>query len=498
MEVKYKMKEIIRDAISTSVEENVTYIKSLLVDNSDYVFRQFDAGQWKAAIIYIDGMSDKVLLNDYVMESLMRFSEMDEVNYVSEIADKVLTLTDFRKVDKMKDAVNASLAGEALLILEGLDYIYVVASRAWPARGVGEPSSETVIRGARDGFTDTIRFNTALVRRRIRDTRLRIKATQVGARSKTDVAIIYIDDIAKKDLVQDVENRINKIDIDAILDSAYIEQLIEDNKYSPFPQIQSTERPDVVSAALYEGRVAILVDNSPFALIVPATLPCFFQSPDDYYQKWMHASGIRILRTLALIMALVIPALYVAVSTFHTSIIPAKLAYSIAASRAGVPFPAFIEALIMEISVALLVEAVIRLPKPIASTIGIVGGLVVGQAAVSAGIVSPIMMIVLGLTSMTTFLTPNYSVVLALRMARIILILMASGLGIFGIVIGMLLLLIHLIRLESFGTPYLAPFVNTHKSDLKDMFLRYPFQFFKDRPKYLRPNDKIRQKVSEE
>ena len=492
------MKEIIRDAISTSVEENVTYIKSLLVDNSDYVFRQFDAGQWKAAIIYIDGMSDKVLLNDYVMESLMRFSEMDEVNYVSEIADKVLTLTDFRKVDKMKDAVNASLAGEALLILEGLDYIYVVASRAWPARGVGEPSSETVIRGARDGFTDTIRFNTALVRRRIRDTRLRIKATQVGARSKTDVAIIYIDDIAKKDLVQDVENRINKIDIDAILDSAYIEQLIEDNKYSPFPQIQSTERPDVVSAALYEGRVAILVDNSPFALIVPATLPCFFQSPDDYYQKWMHASGIRILRTLALIMALVIPALYVAVSTFHTSIIPAKLAYSIAASRAGVPFPAFIEALIMEISVALLVEAVIRLPKPIASTIGIVGGLVVGQAAVSAGIVSPIMMIVLGLTSMTTFLTPNYSVVLALRMARIILILMASGLGIFGIVIGMLLLLIHLIRLESFGTPYLAPFVNTHKSDLKDMFLRYPFQFFKDRPKYLRPNDKIRQKVSEE
>lgn len=492
------MKEIIRDTISTSVEENVTYIKNLLVDNSDYVFRQFDAGEWKAAIIYIDGMSDKVLLNDYVMESLMRFSEIYEVNDVSEIANKVLTLTDFRKVDKMKDAVNASLAGEALLILEGLDYIYVVASRAWPARGVGEPSSETVIRGARDGFTDTIRFNTALVRRRIRDTRLRIKATQVGARSKTDVAIIYIDDIAKKDLVQDVENRINKIDIDAILDSAYIEQLIEDNKYSPFPQIQSTERPDVVSAALYEGRVAILADNSPFALIVPATLPCFFQSPDDYYQKWMHASGIRILRTLALIMALIIPALYVAVSTFQTSIIPAKLAYSIAASRAGVPFPAFIEALIMEISVALLVEAVIRLPKPIASTIGIVGGLVVGQAAVSAGIVSPIMMIVLGLTSMTTFLTPNYSVVLALRMARIILILMASGLGIFGIVIGMLLLLIHLIRLESFGTPYLAPFVNTHKSDFKDMFLRYPFQFFKDRPKYLRPNDKIRQKVSEE
>lgn len=492
------MKEIIRDIISTSVEENMTYIKSLLVDNSDYVFRQFDAGEWKAAVIYIDGMSDKTLLNDYVMESLMKFSEMDEIGEVSEIANKVLTLTDFRKVDKMKDAVNASLAGEALLILEGLDYIYVIASRSWPSRGVGEASSETVIRGSRDGFTDTIRFNTALVRRRIRDTRLRIKATQVGIRSKTDVAMLYIDDIAKKDLVQDVESRISKIDIDAILDSSYIEQLIEDNKYSPFPQIQSTERPDVVSAALYEGRVAILVDNSPFALIVPATLPCFFQSPDDYYQKWIHASSIRILRTIALILALIIPAFYVAVSTFQTSIIPAKLAYSIAASRAGVPFPAFIEALIMEVSVALLVEAVIRLPKPIASTIGIVGGLVVGQAAVSAGIVSPIMMMVLGLTSMTTFLTPNYAIVLSFRLIRIILILMAAGLGVFGIVIGMLILLVHLIRLESFGTAYLEPFVNTHGSDFKDMILRYPLQFFKNRPKFLRPNDKVRQNVSEE
>lgn len=498
MEVIYKMKEIIRDYISISVEDNVKYIKSLLVDNSDYVFREFDAGKWRAAVIYIDGMSDKVLLNDYVMESLMKFSEIHEVKEVSEIADRVLTLTDFRKVNTMKDAVNASLAGEALLILEGLDYIYVVASRSWPARGVGEPSSETVIRGARDGFTDTIRFNTALVRRRIRDTRLRIKATQVGTRSKTDVAIIYIDDIAEQSLVKDVEGRINDIDIDAILDSSYIEQLIEENQHSLFPQVQSTERPDVVSAALYEGRVAILVDNSPFALIVPATLPCFFQSPDDYYQKWMHASSIRLLRTLALLLALIVPAFYVAVSTFQTSIIPAKLAYSIAASRAGVPFPAFIEALIMEISVALLVEAIIRLPKPISSTIGIVGGLVVGQAAVSAGIVSPIMMMVLGLTSMTTFLTPNYAIVLSFRLIRIILIVMAAQLGIFGIVIGMILLLVHLVRLESFGTPYLEPFVNTHKSDFKDMFLRYPFQFFKDRPKFLKPNDKIRQKISEE
>ncbi|WBW98462.1 spore germination protein [Oceanirhabdus sp. W0125-5] len=487
------MKEELRDDISFELDENLKYIKDTLVDNYDFVYREFYADKWKVALIYIDGMSDKVVLNDYVMEPLM-LAYRNKLEHQGELISKVLSLTDLRPVDKLKDGINASLAGECLLLIDGMDKIYVLATRAWPARGVSEPSGETVIRGAREGFTETIRFNTALVRRRIRDTRYRAKPKMIGTRSKTDIAILYIEDIADKELVTEVEKRLDEIEIDAIQDSGYIEQMIEDNKLSPFPQVQSTERPDVVASAIYEGRVAILVDNSPFALIVPGTLPALFQSPDDYNQRWMHSSLIRLLRVFAMIAALVAPALYIATTAFHTNILPTKLAYSIAASREGVPFPAFVEALIMEISMALLIEAMLKLPKAIGSTIGVVGGLVVGQAAVSAGIVSPIMIIIVGLTAITTFLTPNHGVVLAFRGIRIVLIILASVLGLYGIAIGMIIVLIHLLKLTSFGTPYLAPFVYPARSELKDMIMKYPLRSFIKRPAFLHPNDKIRQK----
>ncbi|MCM1990048.1 spore germination protein [Oceanirhabdus seepicola] len=487
------MREQLRDEINHELDENLKYIKDTLVDNYDFVYREFYADKWKVALVYIDGMSDKVVLNDYVMEPLM-LAYRHKIETQGELISKVLALTDLRPVDKLKDGINAALAGECLMLIDGMDKVYVLATRAWPARGVSEPSGETVVRGSREGFTETIRFNTALVRRRIRDTRYRAKPKMIGTRSKTDIAILYIEDIADKNLVIEVEKRLDEIQIDAIQDSGYIEQMIEDNKLSPFPQVQSTERPDVVAAAIYEGRVAILVDNSPFALIVPGSLPALFQSPDDYNQRWMHSSLIRILRVFAMIAALTAPALYIATTAFHTNILPTKLAYSIAASREGVPFPAFVEALIMEISMALLIEAILKLPKAIGSTIGIVGGLVVGQAAVSAGIVSPIMIIIVGLTAVTTFLTPNYGVVSAFRAIRIILIILASVLGLYGVAMGMIYVIIHLLKLTSFGTPYLAPFANPTRSELKDMIMRYPLKSFIKRPSFLNPNDKIRQK----
>lgn len=486
------MREIIKDFISENTDENMNYIRDLLVDNSDFVFREFYIHKWKAALVYVDGMSDKILLDDYVLEPLMNYRI--KVNTPDEIVEKILAVSDLRKVDKLSDGIDAALSGDCLFLIEGLNYAYVLATRAWPARGVSEPAGETVARGSREGFTETIRFNTALVRRRIRDTRYRAKATTVGVRSKTDVVIMYIDDIVNKEILQEVEKRIDSINIDAIMDSGYIEQFIEDDNLSPFPQVQSTERPDVVAASLFEGRVAILVDNSPFALIVPATLPTLFQSADDYYQRWMHSSLVRILRLVAIVIALIMPALYVATTSFHTSIIPTRLAFSIAASREGVPFPAFVEAIIMELSMALLMEAIVRLPKPIGATIGIVGGLIVGQAAVSAGIVSPIMISIVGITAITTFLTPNYGVVSALRLVRFLLIIASAVIGLYGIMMGLIVLLIHLIRLKSFGVPYLSPFANPSKNDFKDMIIRYPINKMKERPNYLKTEDKIRQK----
>jgi spore germination protein len=485
------LKEIIRDLITPNVEDNISYIKELFKDNSDIVYRDFNIGNWKGALTYIDGMADKTLLSDFILKSAML--QGDKVDNVMQIKDNILTITDIKEKLKLSEGVNAMLTGDTLMFVEGIPAVFVIASRAFPSRGVSEPAGETVIRGGRDGFTEVIRFNTALIRRRIRDTRLKFKSNPVGVRSKTDVAICYIEDIVNKDVLAEVESRIEKINIDAVLDSGYIEQFIEDDKWSPFPQLQSTERPDVVAAALYEGKVAILVDNSPFAIIAPATLPGLFQTPDDYYQRWLNSSMLRIIRLFAILTALILPSIYVAVTSFHTSVIPTKLAYSIAASREGVPFPAFVETLIMEIALAFLIEAVVRLPKAIGSTIGIVGGLIVGQAAVSAGIVSPIMIIIVSVTAISSFITPNYEVSSAFRLARVLLIICATVVGLYGVALGLIFILIHLVKLKSFGIPYLSPMVHPHKQDMKDLFIRAPFTSLKTRPEFMEPEDKIRQ-----
>lgn len=486
------MKEIIKDNISLNVDENMEYVKKLFEGNSDVVFREFYIGKYKAGLIYIDGMGDKLLLDNFVLESLMLDGKY--VVDLKDIKDRILTVSDIKENDKLSNGINAVLSGDTIMLIDGINSCYVIATRSFPTRGISEPSQETVVRGGREGFSEVVRFNTALIRRRIRDTRLKLEPMSLGVRSKTDCIITYIDDIVNKEVLEELKRRMDSIDIDAVLDSGYVEQLIEDNILSPFPQIQSTERPDVVAAALYEGRVAVLVDNSPIALIVPATLPNLFQSPDDYYQRWISASIVRMLRLLAIFISIITPSLYVAVTSFHTAIIPTKLAYSIAASREGVPFPAFVEALIMEVSLALLTEATIRLPKPIGSTIGIVGGLIIGQAAVSAGIVSPIMIIVVSLTVIATYVTPNYQASNAIRIIRLFTIVASAIIGLYGIMLVLIITLIHMVRLKSFGMPYLAPVVNTSKGDLKDLLLRFPLKDMKERPQYMNTGDKIRQK----
>ncbi|WP_446898282.1 spore germination protein [Clostridium sp. LBM24168] len=485
------MKEVIENYVSPEIDENMMYVQNLFKDNSDMVFREFYINNIKASIVYIDGMVDKIMIND-----LMR-GIMTRAHYVkaeSEIKDRIMSVSDIKELDDLEKGINLMLSGDTIMFIDGMRNLYVIATRFWPARGVSEPSSETVIRGSRDGFTETIRFNTALVRRRIRDSRLKIISNPIGVRSKTDMAIVYIEDIVNKTVLEELKERLNEIKIDAILDSGYIEQLIEDNKWSLFPQIQSTERPDVVASAVYEGRIAILVDNSPSAIIVPTIMANLFQSPDDYYQRWIYSSAIRIIRFLSIIISLIMPALYVAVTSFHTGIIPTKLAYFIAASREGVPFPAFVEAMIMEVSFSLLLESTARLPKAIGATTGIVGGLIIGQAAVQAGIVSPIMIIIVSVTAITSFTTPNYEINSAFRLIRFLLIIASAIAGFYGIMIGLILTLIHLIRLKSFGISYLSPMVNENLNDFKDMYLRFPIKSLKRRPKYMKTQDKVRQK----
>ena len=496
----------IKTHIYENIDCNISAIKSTFMNCDDMVYRDFKVGGIDGVnmfLFYIDGLVDKVLIDNFVMTPLMINTRIVKPD-LNEIKDRLseatkdsgLTVSDFKEFENIEEAITFVLSGETALFIDGYNKVIIIATKLWPARSIGDPASETVIRGSRDGFSETMRFNTALVRRRIRDPRFKVIQKQIGVRSKTDVAIVYIEDILDNRILDELFVRLDKIDIDVILDSGGIEQFIEENKYTPFPQTQVTERPDVVAAAVYEGRIGIIVDNSPYALIVPTTITAFFQSPDDYNSRTIIGTFTRLIRLIAGIVALLGPALFIAITTFHPGIIPISLALSIAALREGVPFPAFVEASVMELTFELLREAGVRLPRPIGPTVGIVGGLVIGQAAVSANIVSPIMVIVVAITAISSFANPNYEISSALRLTRFLFMMAAAVYGLYGITLTGIAILIHLVNLKSFNIPYLAPISPFYIEDMKDTIYRASWTNMKKRPRHYGPKDITRQKNS--
>ncbi|SES94585.1 spore germination protein [Natronincola peptidivorans] len=470
-----------------SLEKNLKLFKEeLLKDCDDVVYREFTVGKndaYKAAVVWIDGLVDKALINNFVMESMMIDARLVEPkpsalkdNLVDLLKNKTLAVSEIGEVDTIEDALVNVFSGETALLIDGYEKIIIVNSRGWESRGISEPETEAVIRGPRDGFTETMRFNTSLIRRRIRDHRLKVKNYRVGKRSQTDIAVMYMEDIANKKLLQELDIRLNNVDVDAILDSGQLEEFIEDKWLSLFPQIQNTERPDTAASAIFHGRVVLVVDNTPFSLIVPTTFNTLMQSAEDYYERWDIATAIRALRYFCILIALYAPALYVGITSFHPQMIPTDLALALAATRRSVPFPAIVEALIMEVTIEILREAGVRLPGAIGSTIGIVGGLVIGQAAVEAGIVGPLMVIVVAITAIASFAIPNYNLAISLRLIRFGLLFAAAAFGLYGIMLATLIILIHLCSLKSFGIPYLSPFIAfvQDASDLKDTMVRVP------------------------
>lgn len=491
-------------SIPKDIDETIKTFKKIFENCDDLIFREFNVGdeqQYKFAAICIDGLSDKMLVDNFVLESLMLdarkvrpTSEMVR-NRLFELAKNgTIATTEIKESDNLTEAVDAILSADTVVVLDGYDKAIIIGTKLWPARGPEEPKAEGVIRGPSDGFTETLRFNTALVRRRIRDTRFKVRQKQLGVRSKTDIAVMYIDDIVNKDTLKEVYERLDQINIDGILESGYIEQLIEDNIFSPFPQIQATERPDAVAGAILSGRIGIIVDNSPFVLIVPTTLIQLFISVEDYYQRWVVSTFVRLTRVVAGTISLVLPALYIAITSYQPDVIPTRFALAISGSREGVPFPAFVEAFIMEITLELLREAGVRLPDPLGSTIGIVGGIVIGQAAVTAKIVSPIMVIIVSLTAISSFIIPNYGVTTGFRLLRFALMIFATAFGLYGVMIGIILTLVHLVNLKSFGVPYLAPFVSVSANDFKDSVVRMPIKTLVYRPEFLHINNRKRMK----
>ncbi|MDK2917785.1 MAG: spore germination protein [Candidatus Petromonas sp.] len=490
--------------ITKSLDQNLGKVKEILNNCDDVIYREFSVGKGqklKFATIYAEGLADKNLVNEYVLKNLMILARMTDpdVNTIREkvydlIKDGVLSVSDLKEIEDINLVVDNILTGETVLLIDKWNKAIVIASKGWPMRSVSEPETEAVIRGSREGFVETMRVNTSLVRRRIRDPKFKIKQMQIGKRSKTDIAVLFIDEIVNKDILKKVVRRLKNIDIDGILESGYIEQLLEDNWRSPFPQIQSTERPEKVVGALYEGKIGIIVDNTPFALIIPTTFNSLLQSVEDYNERFLIGNAIRILRYVAVITSLFLPSLYIAMTSYHPGMIPTELALYIAGSRDGVPFPSFIEAFIMEFSLELLREAGIRLPGPIGATIGIVGGLVLGQAAVEAGIVSSLMVIIVALTAIAAYTTPSYSFAIGFRLLRFVYMGFAAVLGLYGVMLAFLITLTHLCNLKSFGVPYLTPFniYNISLKDFKDTLFKAPLHKMKKRPEFIAKDDKDR------
>jgi len=405
----------------------------------------------------------------------------------------VLPEGDMKEIQDFECLFTHLLSGDTIILIDGYAQGFAASSRGWEDRGVTEPNSQTVVRGPKDSFSETLRTNTALLRRKIKDTNLWIETKPIGRKTKTDVAIAYINGIANDKIVEEVRKRLNRIDIDGILGGGYIEELIQDETYTPFPTVYNTERPDAIAAGLLEGRIAILVDGTPFVLLVPALFVHFLQSPEDYHQRFDISTLIRILRYVSFFIALLTPSIYIAVTTFHHEMIPTLLLLSIAAQREGVPFPAVVEALIMEITFEILREAGVRMPRPVGAAISIVGALVLGEAAVQAGVVSPIMVIVVSITAISSFVFPAYNMAIAVRILRFIFMMLGATFGLYGIVLGLIAMVLHLCSLRSFGISYMTPMAPFNWNDQKDAIFRFPQWSMFYRPRLISQKDMIRQ-----
>jgi spore germination protein KA len=494
--------------ISTKVSVVLDDIKITMGNSSDIVTRCFKTGKdgsIEMGIAYTDGLADKIFVQDFIIEPLMtdlRITQLEKdvtqgANLYEVIRDFNLIGGDMKEVSDLKALYTHLLSGDTIVLIGGYSKCFVVSSRGWEGRGVQEPSSQTVVRGPKDGFSETLRTNTSLIRRRIKNTDLWIETLPVGEKTQTDVAILYIKDIANEKIVNEIRNRIKRIKTDAILESGYIEEMIEDETFTIFPTIHNSERPDAACAALLEGRIVIIVDGTPFVLIAPAVFVQFFQSSEDYYQRADFSTLLRLLRFFCLFLALITPSAYVAVTTFHQEMLPTRLLINLAAQREGVPFPAVIEALMMEITFEILREAGVRMPRAVGSAISIVGALVLGQAAVEAGIVSAAMVIIVSLTAIASFVCPSFNMAIAIRMLRFVFMFLAATFGLFGIIIGLIIMVAHLASLRSFGVPYLSPMAPFIAADQKDVFVRAPHWRMFSRPRLISQKDIVREDTAE-
>ena len=488
--------------VSANLRENEKYLRSRLENCSDILIRPMRLGdkhKVDCLMVYIEVAVSNMMLDDSALGKMINhFWEISPEDIQEFVRHNSLGIADVKKLENLDESIDAMLAGNAVFFIDGYDKAMKISSKGYPSTGVMEAESEKVLRGSREGFSDSVKSNSALVRKRLRDTRLKVEEYKIGVPSHTLTQVLYMDDLVHEGLLEEVKERLEEFQIDGILDSGMLEQLTEDVWYSPFPQYQTTERPDRAVQEILKGKVVILCDNSPEALILPGNFSSFMESSEDWYHRFEMASFLRILRYLAVIMATVLPGLYLAVIRFHTQILPSALILSFAEAREGVPFSSVVELIFLELAFELIREAGVRVPGSLGNAIGIVGGLVIGQAAVEANLVSPIVVMIVALTALGSMTVPNEEFAAAFRLVKYGFLILGGYLGIYGIVLGVYLVIGHLAGLISFGIPYLVPFIKKEqKGSRGEGVLRVPLRKRVLRPLYAREEQKIRLKRKE-
>jgi len=480
-----------QDIISKLLDDNISTLDRIFTDSPDIKRQKFLLkDDTPVLLVYLEGMVNTDLLQTDIMPNLLQSSSDTIINDTQRtvnlpVANSVIT----ESLDKVKTYI---LSGWPAIFINGYDSVISINMTKLEKRSISEPTIEKNVKGAQEAFVEAISTNMAILRRKIRNERLKFKMITLGETTNQSVAIAYIDGLANPEILEKMYDKINQIEYDGILAISYIEQLIADHQVTPLPHYLATERPDKAVANLLEGKLVILLDGTPFVMIAPVSFFSFFQAPDDYFGVWIVHSLNRLLRILALIIALFLPAMYIAIVSYHYYMIPLNLLIPLAESRARVPFPPIIEVLILETTLEMLREATIRLPTFIGTSIGVVGGLIIGQAAVDAGVVSNIIIIVVAITAIASFLIPNYDMALGIRYTRFIVMFFASIFGIIGVVICGLFLLAHVSVLESMGEPYFKPMFPFNRNDFKDILLRPSLAKLRKRPSTATPLDKTR------
>ncbi|MFD5017799.1 spore germination protein [Paenibacillus sp. NPDC058367] len=470
--------------LTDDLDQTLDQIDNELGHSPDLKIRQVKIGgesPVQAAVIHLNGLVNKETVDEFVIGSLLGITDemlkenISATNDLKEfVLNRALEIGQAQLQEEWNEVLLAILSGKTVILIEGYDSAIVCETEGGEARSVSEPSTQLVVRGPKDSFVESVATNISLIRRRIKSSKLRLEHLKIGKVTHTDVALMYIKDNADEKLVEEVRNRLQQINVDAIMESGYIEELIQDKTFTPFPTINNSERPDVAATNLLEGRVVIIIDGTPFVLILPAVITLFFQSASDYAQRFDIAILMRLVRYISFIVLILGPSVYIALTTYHYEMIPTTLLINLLSQRENVPFPAFVEAILMEGAFEIIREAGVRMPRAVGQTVSVVGALILGQAVVEAGIITPVMVIVVALTGIASFAIPAYNMAIAGRIIRFGFLVLAGMFGFYGITLGLIVLLAHMNSLRSFGVPYLSPIVPISSHGQKDAFLRLP------------------------